>query len=233
MVLNLGASLFRPWTRVGGLVLGNLCAVSKLCRSLCAPAWAASPQLLSALHAGGEKDVEKSGLLKALCVPGVPNSGSLQRILDAVQVSQPFVLRSRCLTYFQVGMLGHTLAFSAFVNTPPSWGRLLSCNRFSLMLWEWLAWRIFPRWHQQPVKYTGSFLQQGDPQVGQARVSVFGQGTKNTNMHPWGPRTGNERLHVSNQAFGPRGSVPFSALCEFNGREVTPPAQQTWYLLFP
>lgn len=61
MVLNLGASLFRPWTRVGGLVLGNLCAVSKLCRSLCAPAWAASPQLLSALHAGGEKDVEKSG----------------------------------------------------------------------------------------------------------------------------------------------------------------------------
>lgn len=59
-------------------------------------------------------------LLKVLCVPGVLNLGSFQRIIDAVQVSQPFVLRARCLTYFQAGMLGHTLAFITFVNTPQS-----------------------------------------------------------------------------------------------------------------
>lgn len=47
-------------------------------------------------------------LLKVLCVLGVLNLGSFQRIIDAVQVSQPFVLRARCLTYFQAGMLGHT-----------------------------------------------------------------------------------------------------------------------------
>lgn len=115
---------------------------------------------------------------KVLCVPGVLNLGSVQRIIDAIQVSQPFVLRARCWTYFQAGMLGHTLAFIAFVNTPQSWGRLLSWNRFPLMLWEWLAWRIFPRWHQQPMKYRGSIsavwpLQQGDLQEGQPRVSVF------------------------------------------------------------
>lgn len=40
--------------------------------------------------------------------PGVFNLGSFQSGIDAVQVSQPFVLRARCLTYFQAGMLGHT-----------------------------------------------------------------------------------------------------------------------------
>ena len=47
-------------------------------------------------------------LLKVLCVPGVLNLGSFQRVIDAVQVSQPFVLRARCLTYFRAGRLGHT-----------------------------------------------------------------------------------------------------------------------------
>lgn len=58
--------------------------------------------------------------LKVLCVPGVLDLGSLQRIIDAIHVSQPFVRRSRCLTYFQAGVLGHTLAFITFVNTPSS-----------------------------------------------------------------------------------------------------------------
>jgi len=76
-------------------------------------------------------------LLKVLGVPGVLNLRSFQRRIDTVWVSQPFVLRARCLTdFFWAGMLGHTLAFITFVNTPQKLRKALSCNRFSLMLWE-------------------------------------------------------------------------------------------------
>lgn len=169
---------------------------------------------------------------KVLCVPGVLNLGSVQRIIDAIQVSQPFVLRARCWTYFQAGMLGHTLAFIAFVNTPQSWGRLLSWNRFPLMLWEWLAWRIFPRWHQQPMKYRGSIsavwpLQQGDLQEGQPRVSVFISLGLRPNIYTSDSRTGNERLHLLDLSLGQCSYCPhFSTICEFDGWQVIPAEQE-------
>lgn len=89
----------------------HMCA-SHLCPHLSCPlAWEAIPQLLSVLVCA-ERRAGKVTLPSAsweyFVSPGVSNLGSFQSRIEAVQVSQPFVLRARCLTYFQAGMLGHT-----------------------------------------------------------------------------------------------------------------------------
>lgn len=109
-----------PWNRGGELVSWGVCAVSEItCMQVIFVPIFLVPWLGKQAHnfclywcVQGEGRAGKATLPSASCKyfvsPGVVNLGSFQSAIDAVQVSQPFVLRTRCLTYFQTGMLGHT-----------------------------------------------------------------------------------------------------------------------------
>lgn len=98
------------------------------------------------------------------------------------------------------------------------------------MLWEWLAWRIFPRWHQQPVKHRGSIsalwpLQQSDLQGGQPGISVCTFVNVPKYVHFW-LQNREWQAPCLGPALGQCSSCPCLSAREFGGWQVIPAEQE-------